>query len=159
MAHFWRLVKQRRLACAFDGEGAKRFGGRWNSRGYSMVYCSQHLSLAALEILVHMEVEDFGGAYLSIHCQVPDDLKIPVVNVSQLPVNWRDIPGPSPLTAMGNQWIAGRQSLLLAVPSVVIPQESNILINPQHSDFEKIQFGPPTSFGLDSRLIRPLADP
>jgi RES domain-containing protein len=140
------------MATAFNGEGARRFGGRWNSRGKSLVYTSSTLSLAALETFVHMEIEDAGNMFAYIKADIPDDLQIERIDISQLPNNWRTIPAPSSLAAMGDKWFDSGNTAILAVPSAVIPVENNYLINPLHQDFSRIQIHSPQSFELDLRM-------
>lgn len=150
---WWRIVKTKHAAVAFDGEGARRFEGRWNSKGTPVVYCSATLSLAALELLVHLEVEDFGVSRVAIPVEGPDFLKIERLSIEQLSSNWRDYPAPLSLAILGDRWVAQAGSSVLEVPSAVIPQESNLLLNPQHPDFQHLHIGQPEPFGLDARLL------
>ncbi len=150
----WRIVKNRHAAAAFDGEGARRFGGRWNSVGTPMAYCSSTLSLAALEILVHLEVMDLGTSRVSVQVDVPADIPLPQVKRQDLPSHWRSIPAPPELAFLGDQWIQSEESLLLAVPSAIIPQENNILLNPRHPNFSRLIFQDPEPFLLDPRLLK-----
>jgi RES domain-containing protein len=152
----WRLSKIKYATTAFDGEGARRAGGRWNSKGTAIVYCSATLSLTALETLVHMDVADFGTSRAAIRVEIPDDIKMDRIEATQLVSDWRDSPAPSSLAAMGDQWAADGKTLLLLVPSAVVPQENNILLNPRHADFAKIQISPPEPFVLDARLLKQL---
>jgi RES domain-containing protein len=150
----WRIVKDKHAVTAFDGEGARRFGGRWNSLGTAMVYGSATLSLAALEILVHLEVMDFGSRRVAIRVDVPAGIPLPVVTLDQLPLDWRDTPAPHELANWGDDWIRRGDSLLLAVPSAIVPQECNILINPRHDDFAQLRLQSPERFVLDPRLLK-----
>lgn len=148
----WRISKRKYADTAFNGEGARRVGGRWNSRGQGMVYTSGTLSLAALEVLVHMEVEDVTTMLASIRVEVPTDVEISYLELAQLPANWRSIPAPSVLAEMGDRWFKSGEIAILAVPSVVIPVEYNYLLNPAHPDFSKFVFGSPEAFEFDPRL-------
>jgi RES domain-containing protein len=150
----WRLSKIKYAPTAFDGEGARRAGGRWNSKGTAIVYCSATLSLTALETLVHMDVADFGTSRAAIRVEIPDDIAMDRVEANQLAPDWRDTPAPVSLAVMGDQWAAEGKTLLLLVPSAVVPQENNILLNPRHLDFAKIQISPPEPFVLDARLLK-----
>ena len=152
----WRLSKIKYATTAFDGEGARRAGGRWNSKGTAIVYCSATLSLTALETLVHLEVADFGTSRAAIRVEVPDDIEMDRVEVTQLVPDWRDTPAPASLAVRGDQWATQGKTLLLLVPSAVVPQENNILLNPRHLDFAKIQISPPEPFVLDARLLKQL---
>jgi RES domain-containing protein len=148
----WRISKRKYATTAFNGEGARRFGGRWNSKGKSVVYTSATLSLAALETLVHMEIEDAGNMFAYIRADIPEDIQIDRIDINQLPSNWRNIPAPPSLAAIGNQWFDSGNTAVLAVPSAVIPIENNYLINPLHRDFSRIQIYDPQSFELDPRM-------
>lgn len=150
----WRLSKIKFTTTAFDGEGARRTGGRWNSKGTAIVYCSATLSLTALETLVHLDIADFGTSRTAIRVEISDDIKMDRVEATQLAPDWRDTPAPSNLAAIGDQWAAHGKTLLLLVPSAVVPQENNILLNPRHLDFAKIQISPPEPFVLDARLLK-----
>src|SRR5262249_7937863 len=148
----WRIFKKRLKASAFTGEGAKRFGGRWNSKGRRVVYASQSPSLAVLEILVHLQSQDFLDAYLLASISFDESLIITLPK-SKLPSNWRNYPAPVALQKVGDQWIAEGTSVVLEVPSVLLAAESNYLINPDHPDFSRCQLGKPQPFTFDPRLI------
>jgi RES domain-containing protein len=148
----WRISKHKYADTAFSGEGARRVGGRWNSRGQGMVYTSGTLSLAALEVFVHMEVEDVATMLACIRVDVPIEVKIEYLEVAQLPPDWRNIPAPAVLATVGDNWFRSGSTAILAVPSVVIPLEYNYLINPSHPDFAKLTVGFPQPFELDPRL-------
>jgi RES domain-containing protein len=148
----WRISKRKYADTAFSGEGARRVGGRWNSRGQGMVYTSGTLSLAALEVFVHMEVEDVATMLAWIRVAVPTEVEIEYLELVQLPPDWRSIPAPAVLASMGDNWFRAGSTAILAVPSVVIPMEYNYLINPSHPDFMKLTVEPPQPFELDPRL-------
>lgn len=148
----WRLCRARHAATAFDGEGARLFGGRWNEKGVPAVYTSATLSLAALEVLVHHRVPIPPHEFTAIGCEIPDDLKINVIDLQSLPQDWQADPAPRRLRELGSEWARGLRSLVLAVPSALIPQESNYLINPMHKDFAWLKPGPPVAFPFDARL-------
>jgi RES domain-containing protein len=150
--NLWRISKRKYAAGAFDGEGARRFGGRWNSRGRSVVYTSATLSIAALETFVHMEISDAGNLFVYIKAEIPDEIPIEEISASQLPSNWRNLPAPPALSVLGDRWFDKGQTAILVVPSAVIPVENNYLINPFHPDFSKIQIHPPQPFELDPRM-------
>lgn len=151
MPRAWRIVKASRAATAFDGEGARLYGGRWNSPGTAVIYAAQSQSLAVLELLVHLQASQLLASYKSIPVDFADDL-IETVNPSDLHPNWRDYPAPSALQRFGDRWVAERRSAVLQVPSVVVPGELNFIINPRHPDFVHIVPGSPESFEFDPRL-------
>lgn len=148
----WRIVKSRYVVGAFDGEGARLYGGRWNSPGTPMVYAAQHKSLAILEILVHLEKTSVMPAYSLVWASFEEDL-IEVLLLSGLPEGWREYPASGELKAIGERWVRERRSAVLAVPSVIVEEESNYLINPGHPDFAAIQIGEPEPFEFDIRLL------
>jgi RES domain-containing protein len=156
----WRISKRKYAEIAFSGEGARIVSGRWNSRGQGMVYTSGTLSLAALEVFVHMEVEDVATMLAGIRVDVPTEVKIKYLEVAQLPPDWRNIPAPAVLATMGDNWFRSHSvgsaesgsTAILAVPSVVMPLEYNYLINPSHPDFAQLTVGFPQLFELDPRL-------
>ena len=148
----WRISKRKYAAIAFNEEGARRFGGRWNSRGKSVVYTSATLSLAALETFVHMEVEDAGNMFAYTRAGIPEDIQIEKIDISQLPSNWRNLPAPLSLATIGDRWFDADNTAVLAVPSAVIPVENNYLINPDFRDFSRIQIHEPQPFELDPRM-------
>jgi RES domain-containing protein len=148
----WRIVKTRLAARAFDGEGARRYGGRWNSPGTRMVYTSQSVSLAVLELLVHLQASPLLASY-ALRSTRFDARLVSAVDRSSLPSDWRAFPAPPALQRIGDAWIAGGSSVVLEVPSAIVEGESNYLINPTHPDFRRLRSGPPVRFRLDPRLL------
>lgn len=154
MTRVWRLVKSRFAETAFDGEGARRQAGRWNSEGTPLVYTASTLSLAALELLVHADVEDLPAGYVAIPVDIPESLRIESVEISALPGHWRlTAPYPRECQALGDAWVASRRTAVLTVPSVVVPMERNYLLNPAHPDFRRFAIGKPETFAMDERLL------
>lgn len=136
-----------------NGEGAYRFGGRWNNKGTRMVYTSSSVSLATLEVLVHSDGLPIHKGLIILTIEIPDEL---VLSISSFPSGWDAIPPSDASIKFGNQFIADNTSLAIAVPSVVVPQERNILINPNHPDFSKVVIKDKRSFVLDGRINRKL---
>lgn len=147
----WRIVKQKHAANAFDGEGARQFPGRWNNRGTPMIYTASTPSLAMLELLVHLEAEDI---LTTTYCLIP--VEFPAADCldigGQLPKDWKLDPPPASTRAVGDAWIEDGISLVLTVPSVILPVEQNYLINPRHPGFHKIRIGKPETMKYDPRL-------
>jgi RES domain-containing protein len=152
MPWVWRLVTQARANDPWSGEGARLFGGRWNEVGVAAIYTSEHRSLAALEVLVHLNGTAPVRAYQLLAYELDEDM-IEHLPKSHLPENWRQEPPSNTTTAWGSRWAKERRSLALAVPSAVMPEEKNILLNPDHPDRRKIKLGRPTGFVFDSRLF------
>lgn len=149
----WRLVRPSfgDAGAAFSGEGARRFGGRWNSVGRSVVYASEHLSLAALEVLAHADRRRFARDLVAFEVQVPADL-IAVLAEADVPAGWRARPDAPAARAMGDAWLAAGTHVALSVPSVLVPQERNLLLDPAHPRFSEIWIGAPEPFRFDDRL-------
>ena len=148
----WRIVRASREKTAFTGEGPWRYGGRWNSRGSAVIYVSQHESLAALELLVHLTPLPPDDRYLSFRLEWDDKLTdhFPVKN---LPPHWNAEPPDSQTMQIGDEWVRAGKSLALAVPSVLSASEMNFLLNPRHPDFKKIKISKPVEYRFDSRLL------
>jgi RES domain-containing protein len=150
--HIWRLVKTKYAAAAFDGEGARLYGGRWSSPGVRVAYGSSGIPLAILEVLVHLRASQFLRSYSLVSADVPDDL-VAVLPESGLPPNWKQYPAPSDTTSIGDGWINRATSAVLSVPSVIVESERNYLLNPQHPDFAHVSIAAPTPFTFDPRLL------
>ncbi|HVR29407.1 MAG TPA: RES family NAD+ phosphorylase [Thermoanaerobaculia bacterium] len=147
----WRITKAARAATAFEGEGARLYGGRWNSPGTALVYTAESQSLAALELLVHLQASQLLTSYCSISATFDGEL-IEVIDRAALPRQWRRFPAPVELQEIGDRWAAARRSVVLEVPSAVVPAERLFLLNPSHSDFASVAIGSPVPFELDPRL-------
>ena len=149
----WRIVKPSRVGEAFSGEGARLFGGRWNSIGVPMVYAAGSKALAALEMLVHVDVGEIMNDYLCVPVHF-DARLMKRLDPRSLPDDWR-APSPTSSTrSLGDAWAADGLSVVLEAPSVVVPGESNYLINPRHPNFGKLKIDPPEPFEFDARLLR-----
>ena len=149
----WRIVKSSYAAQAFDGEGARVLGGRWNSPGHRVVYTSQSAALATLEILVHLGPSSALASWVLIACRIPEGV-VRVAERASLPKHWRRFPAPHELQRIGNEWITSGASAVLEVPSAIIESEHNYLLNPEHKDFRKIEIQKPVPFSFDVRLER-----
>ena len=150
----WRICARRHASRAFTGDGARFYGGRWNPRGVPVVYTAATLSLAALELLVHLDPDTVPGDLVAVAGEVPDDLHIEQISVASLRRNWRGYPAPEELQMRGLAWVRAVKSAVLSVPSAVVPPERNYLLNPAHRDFTKIRIGKPEPFHFDPRLWR-----
>lgn len=151
MISVWRIVKSERQATAFDGEGARRYGGRWNEVGISMIYASGSLSLATLEYFVNLDaLPPLALSLVSIEARVPIGI-IEDIGKS-VPKGWDSLPATHEAKSYGTHWINRQSSAVLKVPSAVIPNEFNYLLNPHHPDFKRIAINPAIPFSLDSRM-------
>lgn len=154
MPRYFRLVKARFAERAFDGEGAKLAGGRWNSKGVSVAYAADSIALAALELLVHLHSHEILNHYrlCSIELTAANVLKL---DVRDIPQDWRADPPPSSTALLGNDWVKAQASLALMVPSVVIPKQHILLITPAHRDFKIARKTIRNeSFVFDPRLVK-----
>lgn len=149
----WRIVPEDQAVAAFNGEGARLYGGRWNSPGVPMVYGSEHQSLAALEIRVHIDSMPMRRRYKCFEFSFDEQL-MHIFPARALPKDWQQEPPPLSLKQIGDDWIKSGGSTILAVPSVIISKEFNYLINPKHPDFPKLKVEKPSDFAFDHRLFR-----
>ncbi|TSD67403.1 RES domain-containing protein [Inquilinus sp. KBS0705] len=133
------------------GTGARLYGGRWNSEGKSMVYLASSRALAALEVLVHMPPLLLPNNFCIAEIEVPDK-NILTLDESTLPDNWQDVSYPAELKQIGNTFIREAAYLMLKVPSAVVPQEYNYLLNPWHPDIKKVSILKTLPFSFDERL-------
>jgi len=152
MPTLWRVVKRTRAATAFDGRAAERFGGRWNSPGRRVVYPSSTKSLALLEVLVHLDVGRTLPRLVAFTFQVQDEF-VDQLPAARLPRYWRTARGLLGTQRIGDEWLASGQALALAVPSAIVSEERNYLLNPAHPAFCRLRFGRPIPFLLDPRLV------
>jgi len=151
MPRGWRIVKAALAPTAFDGEGARQYGGRWNSPGTAVVYTAQSESLAALELLVHLGSSELLICYSTIPATF-DDALVEILDPARLPADWTSAPAPAALQQIGDQWAAAQRSVILRVPSALVPNESLFLVNPAHPDLARVAIGSPTPFQFDPRL-------
>jgi len=133
-----------------DGDGARIVGGRWNSPGHAVVYMAESIALAVLENLVHMSRQDFPRGYVCVSATLPDWINVVEERELRLRIALR---GLSP-QALGDWWLDSGISAVLAVPSAVVVQEHNYLLNPAHPDFASVRAEPPALFHFDEPLFR-----
>jgi RES domain-containing protein len=148
----WRVCARRYAKRAYDGRGARRLGGRWNHRGEALVYAAPTLSLASLELFVNLRPARVPRELVAVPATLPDDVSSAICDAASLPRSWRDVPAPQALQDLGSEWIRSLRTAVLLVPSVVIPEEFNILLNPAHPEFAKLQVGQPRKFQFDARM-------
>ena len=117
-----------------------------------MIYASQHLAMSAYERFIHVPKPIPPGLHFVKFGIRFCNLAILHKGISDLPPEWRREPAPPSTKALGDAWIKGLKTAILAVPSVLIPEETNFLINPAHPDFSQVQFAPAMSFEFDPRL-------
>ena len=149
----WRLVKTKYAATAFDGEGARLHGARWNSPGSRVAYASSNSALAVLEVLVHLKDAAVLPSYSVVTASVPDVL-VENLGASALPKGWTSSPVPPEVQAIGDAWVRSGRSLALRVPSTIVQGSYNVLINPGHPDFGQFTIDNSEPFDFDPRLLR-----
>ncbi len=147
----YRIVKKRHVLSAFSGEGARAYGGRWNHPGTPMVYAAQTRALAALESLAHFGGAEREMAFVVFEIEIPDAVAASLAP-QELPADWRRDEPPPSTQDFGSRWQSSGQSVALVVPSVLIPQESCVLLDPEHPDTRKVMVGYPEPFDFDPRL-------
>jgi RES domain-containing protein len=152
MIRAWRLCRQRHASAPLAGEGARRVGGRWSPRGTPIAYCASSLSLAVLECLVHFDLSEAPTDYVAIPMDLPNAL-IERVDPKRLPSNWRQTPAPPGLARIGGDWARAGRTAVLEVPSAIIPDEPNFLVNPAHAAVARIRVGASRPFHFDPRLF------
>lgn len=131
---------------ALDGEGARLFGGRWNTPGNPAVYTSLHLSLAVLEYLVHVEIDNLPSNLIWLKIEIPEKASIERFPGAAAP-NERDA------ALFGDEWLRAKRSLCLEVPSAILSVERNIILNPQHAEIAKVKTLENHPFKFDERLF------
>ena len=146
----WRISNHLSLA----GDGALRTAGRWHSRGQRVVYCAQSPAAALLEILVHFEIDiqDLPVRYRLLKVEAPDNVQVERVSVDQLPADW---PERTEVTrGLGDAWLTTGSSALLTVPSAIVPETFNVLLNPAHQEAKRIVIVHAGEHAIDPRLLK-----
>lgn len=148
----YRIAKNQYLK-DLSGLGARLYGGRWNHKGTGMIYTSESRALATVEFLVHVPLSiapsDLGLATI----QIPDEITLKEIPISDLPGNRRDYPAPTKQAEIGTEWATKNESLLLRVPSAVVDHEFNILINPFHPDMKELTILQIETYTFGKRLL------
>jgi RES domain-containing protein len=137
---------------ALDGEGARRYGGRWTEPGLPVVYTSTTRALAALEVLVHLDPVEAPRDLVLLTIEVPDDLTMTTVAPDELPPKWAEVAEPPACQARGGAWARGRTHVALRVPAAPVPEEENVLLNPAHRDYSRVAVVAERPFRFDPRL-------
>src|SRR5437016_5587186 len=155
MPRAWRIIKRNYAHHAFDGEGSRLYGSRWTSPGHPIAFAAETLSLAVLEVLVHLQssapLADYVTFTVDFSARLVEDLD-PAI----LPIHWRDYPAPPAVRTLGDAWVRRSSSCLLRVPSTIIPHEHNVVINSAHSHFAQLLIKGPISLDLDPLVFRPI---
>jgi RES domain-containing protein len=147
----WRIARE--PFQALDGEGARLNGGRWSSEGVLVIYTSTSLALAALEYLVHVDPVDVPDDLVAMAIEIPDNLAEERISVSDLPQDWNEVADHPSCLSHGNAWAQNGRTALLRVPSAIVIEEENMLINPGHVEAGRIAVKHVRPFSFDPRLL------
>ncbi len=137
-----------------SGEGARLYGGRWNSKGTSVLYTSTNRSLATIEYLVHLPMAVIPADVCIAELSLPTEAGMDAVDINDLPSGWWEYPAPLELAETGDRFIRENSGLSLKVPSAIVKGEWNVLINPRHSLFSSIEIAEIEEYVFDSRLFK-----
>lgn len=149
----WRICRKPHANDALNGRGGLFASGRWHTKGRRVVYTSGTLSLATLEVLVHVDRDEFPHDFVQIEIDVPDHYEVERIDHDKLPPDWRSYPSSEKLQHLGNLWLEAERTLVLEVPSSVIPEETNFLLNPAHAEARNITIISVRAFQYDPRLF------
>ena len=146
----WRISNH----VSLTGDGGLRASGRWHTRGRRIVYCSQSPAAALLEILVHFEIDvrDLPARYRLLKLDAPDALVVAEVALHDLPADWVERTDVS--RSHGDRWLQLEQAPLLRVPSAVVPETFNVLLNPAHPEARRVTVVQVSDHAIDPRLLR-----
>lgn len=139
------------IPAAFCGEGSSLYGGRWNSIGTPIVYAAGNQSLAILEIAVHIESPRQLEHYSLFEVSFDESLVFEL-SLDSLPEDWQSNPAPESVKAIGDQWVKQADSLVLQVPSTIVNDTPNYIINPYHPDLNKLNIIGPIPYPIDPRI-------
>ncbi len=135
-----------------SGNGAKLYGSRWNSAGTPMLYLAGSISLAWLEMLVHLQLQDKSTDFALLYVNISADAAIQELQSAKLKKNWQSDPGYTQF--IGDEFVRSKQKSVLKVPSAVVEEEANFLVNPLHPDFKKTEIIKTKIFQFDHRLFK-----
>lgn len=148
----YRLCKSE-YAGDLSGEGARKFGGRWNSKGTAMIYTAESRALCTAELAVHLSLGMLPKGYRMISILIQDDITTGELNNNELPVDWKSFPYQPSSQAFGDAFIQNLEFAIIKVPSAVVPGDHNYLLNPLHPDFREIRIIDSENFDFDERLF------
>ena len=152
--HVWRFCRRPFAHKPLSGTGGLHASARWHSAPRLIVYASESLALASLEVLVHLDLDLPPNDLLALQIDIPASVSLTDLPLADLPRNWRRHPAPRSLPKLGDAWLDGGESAVLRVPSALIPSEFNYLINPLHSDARLITVVARSRYAFDPRLIK-----
>lgn len=152
MIQVYRIAKQKYIE-DLTGIGAKTVGGRWNPKGVAVLYTSTSAALSALEVLAHLPAAYFPDDMSIATIELPEE-PVSEIPFDKLPDNWNKTPPPNDIQNFAMRWISENKYLGLKVPSIIIPKERNLLINPLHPEFYSVKLVNVEPFSFDTRLFK-----
>ncbi len=129
-----------------SGNGSKQYGGRWNDKGIAMVYFAESRAMAVMEVLIHLRPEDIDRDFMLAVFEVPDD-EILTIKIGNLPRNWKESSEIESLKTIGNEFVKNNKYLLMRIPSVILEEEFNLVLNPNYQSADEIKL-------IDKRIFR-----
>jgi RES domain-containing protein len=149
---FWR-ISQRRFALDKLCAGAARFGGRWNPIGMPALYCGTSVAICALEKFVHIGAAPVPPLVL-VSVDIPDSSLLYAPLIAVLPVGWDTMPTSAAAQKFGAAWLAAGNNLAMAVPSAIVPEETNVILNPRHPEYAQVELAVVRQFQFDNRMFK-----
>ena len=137
-----------------SGIGARMYGARWNQKGTAILYTASSPALATVELLVHVDANLQPSNLRLVFIEIPDTASSRTLDSESVPADWRTFPAPAALAEIGTRWAASRQTLMLRVPSAVVVDDYNVLLNPAHPEFASVRIDKDTAYGFDERLLK-----
>lgn len=145
---------RKKYAKEFNGKGASKSGNRWNSKGTEIIYSAESRALAMAEVAVHLTIATLPSDYVMIEIDIPDDIQIKELELEELPDDWSDHPPNMSTQKIGDKFIDSIDVCVLKVPSAVVQEDYNYLINPYHKQFSKIKVLDVKDFPFDKRIFK-----
>jgi RES domain-containing protein len=151
MISVFRIAKEKYIT-DLSGNGAKQHGGRWNNVGNNMLYTSENISLSLLEILCNIQMVFIQNNLALIELKITNSDLLDTLPFNELPINWHQYPSPNILQNIGDNFLKKGKFLGLKVPSAIVNEEKNILLNPFHQKFGEVKIVNQKKYVVDNRL-------
>jgi len=148
----WRISQS--VYSPLDGEGARINGARWNTAGRPAAYTAGSLALAIVELLVHTDPDLVPEDLVAHEIDIPDAISVRTISRYDLPAGWDSHDELRPCQQVGDRWLAAGSECVLAVPSAVVPEELNYIVNPGHGQARLVTVVSTRPFSFDPRLLR-----
>lgn len=148
----WRIARRQQALDKLCAETA-RHGGRWNPIGMPALYCGTSIALCALEKLVHLGALPLPSLML-VAVDLPDDTEMADPGIADLPPGWDALPTSAAAQAFGGAWLARGAQLALKVPSAIVPEEANVILNPRHPRYADVVLSVVRPYTFDGRMFK-----